>query len=357
MSDRHSKTEFPTPKRLRDAKKKGQVAKSSELYPAVSLMVFAMGATFLGEWLMKQTSIFLKNSLSTDFMVSMTSAEARLLLSKGIVQFFAILLPFGLLSLFLALGVNLFQVGFLFTAHPIKPDFKRINPLEGMKNIFSKKSLFNLFKSLAKLIMVAYLAYGAMKDFLPAFLGSGSLGTEKLFPFFSGFLKETVMDIGWILLGLAVVDYVFQRREFHNNLKMTKQEIKDEHKEMEGNPQIRQARQQRQRQIAMSRMMSAIKKADVVITNPTHLAVAMGYDPQKDSAPVVLAKGADHLASRIRAQAKDHNIPIMENKELARAIYGKADVGESIPMELYQAVAEILALVYRIKESEKKKYS
>ena len=355
MSDKHSKTEQATPKKLRDAKKKGQVAKSNELSPAISLMVFAMAALFMGQLLIDNATIFLRKSLTLNFGMIIDSARARSLIAERIMDFFVMLLPYLSVAVVLGILVNVAQVGFIFTSHPIKPDIKRLNPIEGFKKIFSKKAIFTLAKNLAKLILVFYLTYSTLSKSVAKILNAGSIGTEKLFFFLLVFVKDLVFNIGIIMLGLAILDYVFQRKEFRDNLKMTKQEIKDEYKEMEGNPQIKQARSQKQREIAMSRMMSAIPQADVIVTNPTHLAIALRYDQNKDQAPIVLAKGADYLAGKIREVARENKVPIMENKDLARAIYKRSEIGDYVPIELYQAVAQILALVYQLKEKNKRK--
>jgi flagellar biosynthetic protein FlhB len=355
MSDKHSKTEAPSPKRLRDARKKGQVAKSNELSPAISLVAFAMAGLFMGQLLLNNGQRLMKKALTVNYGLELDNSYSRYLVADGIMSFFITILPYIGAAVLLGIIVNLAQVGFIFTLHPIKPDIKRINPIEGFKNIFSKKSVFSLAKNLAKLLLVFYITYKSLSTSVSMILNAGELGTGKLFTFLISFVRELVMDIGLVMLGIALIDYVFQRKEFMDNLKMTKQEVKDEYKEMEGNPQIKQARQQRQRQLAMSRMMSSIPTADVIITNPTHIAIAIRYDQKKDNAPVVLAKGTDFLAAKIREKAKDSKVPIMENKELARAIYAKADVGSYIPIELYQAVAEILAVVYRMKDINSKK--
>lgn len=355
MSDKHSKTEAATPKRLRDAKKKGQVAKSNELSPAISLVAFAMAGMFLGQMLINNGQRLMKKALTVNYGMELTTSYSRYLVTDGIMSMFVTVLPYMAAAVVLGIIVNLAQVGFIYTLHPIKPDIKRINPIEGFKNIFSKKAVFTLVKNLAKLALVFYITYKSLSTSVGMILNAGELGTAKLFPFLIDFVRELVMDIGFVMLGIAVIDYVFQRKEFRDNLKMTKQEIKDEYMEMEGNPQIKQARQQRQRQLAMSRMMSSIPQADVIITNPTHIAIAIRYDQKKDNAPVVLAKGADFLASKIREKARESKVPIMENKELARSIYAKSEVGGYIPIELYQAVAEILALVYRLKQINSKK--
>ncbi len=355
MSDKESKTEEATPKRLRDAKKKGQISKSSDLGPAVSLLIFTMTAATLGQYLYSNMLSFLKGYLGSRHDLDINIGNVRNLFINNLISSSLMVLPFALIAIAVGIITSLIQTGFILTAEPIKPDFKRINPISGFQNIFSKRVLFNLIKNVLKLILVFYLAMNNLMDSGKELLNTGNLGTEKLFSFFGNFTKELVIDIVYIMLSIAIIDYIFQRREYKKNLRMTKQEIKDEYKEMEGNPQIKSARQQRQRQIAMSRMMSAVPKATVVVTNPTHIAVALRYETDKDQAPVVVAKGADYLANKIKELARENKIPIMENKPLARTMYKDVEIGEYIPVELYKAVAEILALVYELKEKNKGK--
>lgn len=355
MSDKHSKTESPTPKRLRDAKKKGQVVKSQELSPAISLLAFAFLGLPMSKLLLHNGMNLMRRAFTEDFSSTMTFSLSRVMIARRILEFMIIILPYLGAAVLLGIVVNMAQVGFNFTKDPIKPDFKRLNPIEGFKNIFSKKAVFTFAKNLAKLVLVFYLAYTALSESASEILSTGDIGIEKVFFFLLYFVKDLVIKIGIVMLGLAVIDYVFQRKEHHDNLKMTMQEVIDESKEMEGNPEVKQARRQRQREISMGRMMESIPEADVILTNPTHLSIAIRYDSEKDNAPVVLAKGADFLAMKIREEAKEHNVPIIENKALARKIYKEAEVGDYIPIELYQAVAEILALVYKIKEERKNK--
>lgn len=355
MSDKESKTEEATPKRIRDAKKKGQIPKSPDLSPAVSLMTFTMLGGALGGYIFKNGIIFVRNSLSTNFSVEINHSFLRNIFVNNLIDGLLIILPFALIAMVIGYVVNIVQTGFMATTESIKPDFNRINPISGFKNIFSKKVIFNLLKNLLKLTLVFYLAYDNLGDSYSQILNSGNIGTEKLFYFFLGFIKNLITDIVVIMLILAIIDYIFQRREFKKNLRMSKQEIKDEYKEMEGNPQIKSARQQRQRQLAMSRMMADVPTSTVVVTNPTHIAVALRYETNKDNAPLVIAKGADNVASKIKEIAKENKVPIIENVQLARSMYKKVEVGEYIPMELYQAVAEILALVYQLREKNKGK--
>lgn len=355
MADKESKTEQPTPKRLRDAKKKGQVVKSGDLNSAASFFLFTMLLSILGQYIYLNGQKFLKNSLTVDYSDPITMNNAGTMLLDSISYFFILTFPFLLIALIVGITINLIQTGFMFTTTPLKPDFKRLNPVDGFKNIFSSKALFNLAKNLAKLLVVILITYLSISGSYKSILNTGLIGTEKLFFFFINFVKDVSFNIALVMLAIAIVDYIFQRREYLKNLRMTKQEIKDEYKEMEGNPQIKSARQQKQRQLAMSRMMSSIDTADVVITNPTHIAVVLRYNTTKDKAPVVVAKGMDYIAEKIKQKAREHKIPIIENKSLARTMYKDVEIGEYVPVELYKVIAEILAVVYQMKERSKRK--
>lgn len=355
MDDKENKTEEATPKRLRDAKKKGQVAKSGDLSSATSLLVFIMFMGVLGQYLFSNSLKFMKTSLESDYTTFITKSNLGPIFIKNIIYFGIILLPFAIIALVIGIGINLLQTGFIFTSEPLKPDFKRLNPIEGFKNIFSKKAMFNLIKNILKLVLVFYMAYGNLTKHINRLFNSGDLGTEKLFFFMMDFVKDLGFNIALVMFILSIVDYVFQRRDFKKNLRMSKQEVKDELKEMEGNPEVKSFRMQKQRQMAMSRMMSNIKTSTVVITNPTHIAVVLRYNSKMDKAPIVTAKGADYVAEKIKEVARLNKIPIMENKELARTMYKKVEIGEQVPVDLYKAVAEILAAVYQMQEKNKGK--
>lgn len=355
MEDKENKTEEATPKRLRDAKKRGQVAKSADLNAAVSFFIFTLLIGVLGPYILNNGLIFMKNSLGMNFTMDMTKTNLRTMFLNNIIQYFIFFTPFALIALVIGVVINLAQVGFLFTTDPLKPDIKRLNPIEGFKNIFSKKSLFTLAKNMAKLILVFYMTYKNLKGSINQLLNSGNIGTEKLFYFLLDFIKALSLNIAIVMLGLGILDYVFQRRDHRKNLRMSKQEIKDEHKEMEGSPEIKGARRQRQRQLAMGRMMTNIEDSTVVVTNPTHIAVVLRYDSEKDEAPVVTAKGAGYIAEKIKEKARENKIPIMENKPLARAMYKRVEIGDYVPMDLYKAIAEILAIVYQMREKNKGK--
>lgn len=355
MQDRQSRTEEATPKKIRDAKKKGQVAKSGDLNAAVSLFVFTIMMYFLGRYLLTNTMIFLENSLNIDFSTVITAGSAGKILLNALMYFAILLFPFAAIAIITGIIINLIQTRFIFTVEPLKPDFKKLNPIEGFKNLVSAKSIFDLAKNLLKLIIVLFITYRIVSVELKKVLNANQIGSEKLFFLMIDLVRVLCINISIVILALAIIDYVFQSREFKKKLRMTKQEVKDEHKEMEGNPQIKSARQQKQRELAMSRMMSAIKESDVVITNPTHIAVVLRYNSKKDKAPIVTAKGVDYLAERIKKNARENKIPIIENKPVAQAMYKKVVIGEHVPVELYKAIAEILAVVYQMRNKNKGK--
>lgn len=353
MADKENKTEEATPKRLREAKKKGQVAKSADLNAAISFFAFTLLIGVLGTYVFNNTFVYLKSALDVNRYKDIFLSNKIFI--DSIFQYMVLLLPFALIAVIMAVVVNLLQVGFLFTTHPLKPDFKKLNPIEGFKNIFSIKSLFTLVKNLLKLILVFFMTYRNLIGSINLIINSGNIGTRKLFSFFLELLKSLSFNIAIVMLGIALVDYIFQRRDYKKNLRMSKQEIKDEYKEMEGSPEIKQARQRRQREIAMGRMMQDIPDSDVVITNPTHIAIAIRYDKDRDMAPIVRAKGVDYIAGKIKEVAKENKIPIIENKPLARTMYKKVEIGEYVPVELYKAIAEILVMVKEIQKKNRGK--
>ena len=243
--------------------------------------------------------------------------------------------------------VNVAQVKWRPTMKPLQPKFSKINPVSGMKRMFSKDKIFDLFKAIAKLAVLFYVIYNELADEWGMVVNIYSLDLMSALQL----LINTVINIGikisFVFLILAGVDYYYQRRKFKNDMKMTKQEVKDEYKNTEGDPQIKGRQRRKMQEVSQRRMMQDVPKADVVITNPTHLAVALKYDAEVSAAPVVLAKGEDYLAQRIKEIARDNQIEIVENKPLARMLYHNVDIGAEIPPELYQAVAEVLAVVFQ----------
>jgi flagellar biosynthetic protein FlhB len=353
--DKHSKTEQATPKRLRDSRKKGQVSKSGDLNSSVSFLIFAVLLGTLGNSLYNNGKELMQYALSTTVGNSISASDAGTYLTELALKILLIFLPFGLVAVVVGILTNIVQVGFLFTAEPLKPDMKRLNPIQGAKNIFSKKALFTLAKSLMKLFIVVYLTYTGLQEFMKPLLNLGGVGLEKLFGFFIEITKSLSINIAGFMVALGLIDFIFEKREYKKNLMMTKQEIKEEYKQMEGDPKIKQKRQQIQRQMSMARTMQSVEASTVLITNPTHIAIALRYEQGKDDAPVVMAKGLDYKAMKMKEKAKEHKIPVIENKPLARSMYYKVEPGSAVPIEMYQAVAEILALVFTMNQKKKKR--
>jgi len=257
--------------------------------------------------------------------------------------------PVTAIALIIGLGINFWQVGFMFTGHTLTPKLDRLNPIEGFRKMFSMRTLAELLKSAVKVVIVAIIAwqeYLAVTKSLPSLF---MYTPAQSAVFIGNSVFSLSMNVGFGLLALAVLDYFYQWWEYEKSLRMSKQELKDEHKQMEGDPQIRSRIKEKQRQLGLKRMMQQVPGADVVITNPTHFAVALKYDPAANEAPVVVAKGKDRVALRIKEIAQEHNVSTVENPPLAQALFGSTDIGEAIPAELFHAVAEVLAFVYSLK--------
>ena len=341
------KTEEPTAKKRQDARKKGQVARSQELNTAFVLLIGFLILRILWEFIyvnIAEYTVYLYSHLSQS-----TSTEAISELFIGIMILLAkTVMPVMLAILIVGLGINVFQVGLQVSTESMELDLNKINPINGFGRIFSKRSIVELVKSLFKIIIIGYFLYLYLKDqipLLPQFIFFDlphSLATAADIIFTMAF------QVVGVIMVMGIADYAYQQWQTTQDLMMSKQEVKDEYKQMEGDPQIKGKIKQKQRQMAMQRMMSEVPKADVIITNPTHLAVALSYKKGM-IAPTVLAKGQDLVAERIKQIAREHRILIVENKPVARALYEAVDVGGMVPAELYQAVAEILAYVYRIK--------
>ncbi|GHV09225.1 flagellar biosynthetic protein FlhB [Clostridia bacterium] len=348
------KTEKATPKKRQDSRKKGQVLKSAEVNTAVMLLaIFAVIAVTGGSIIsniMNMISDYITVTIPNS-LLDMSAARIHNMILDALFSIIKILWPVLAAALFAGIAINLMQVGFLFSAESIKPKFSRISPAQGFKRIFSMRSVVELLKSLMKIGVVGvvlYLEYVANMDLFRNLMvyGIAAVGTEMYNMCLSLAFKACM-----VLIAIGLADYMYQWWEFEKNLRMTKQEIKDEYKMVEGNPQIKQAIKRRQREMSMRRMMADIPKADVVITNPTHYAIALEYKDGEMAEPVVLAKGKDIVAQNIKRVAAENGVPMVENRPVAQALYLACDVGDSIPGELFGAVAEILAYVFKQKAS------
>jgi len=342
------KTEDPTPRRLEEARKKGQVPKSSELNAAVNLLALTVLLLALSPTLWQNFLQVMRKYLEMNAEILTPGNLAAL--AGGVVSDLLLLLGPVLLTAFVAaVAASYLQVGFLFTPSLLAPKLERINPLSGLQRIFSKRALVELLKSILKVVIVALVAWNFLRanfETLFVVLYQNAANTWEIV---SSLGLNLAIRIAVAFAALAAADLMYQRYEYYKSLKMSKQEIKDELKEMEGDPQLKARIRETQRKIAMQRMLHDVPSATVVITNPTELAVALRYREKEDEAPVVVAKGAGVLARRIRELAREHHIPLVENKPVARTLFQQVELGETIPVELYQAVAEILAFVYRTK--------
>ena len=347
------KTEKATPKKKADARKKGQVFQSREVSTGFILLILIVSLKVFGPTIYDQLTLYFKriyqeylvNSANLDFaMLANIALESIMVLIKTI-------LPILLISAVAGLIAGYVQVGFLLTLEPLKPQFSRINPLSGFKRFFSLRSMIELLKAIIKIIIVGTVAYSYLSDQTKQVLTLMDTTLAGVLLYIGNAAISVSIRICIALVILGLLDYIFQKYDYEKNLKMTKQEVKEEFKQQEGNPEIKSKIKQKQRQMSMKRMMQEVPNADVVITNPTHFAVALKYDTQKSPAPFVIAKGQDYIALRIKEMAQQNKVQVVENKQLARTLYSTVEIGEAIPPELYQAVAEILAFVYNLKNA------
>ncbi|HEY8361836.1 MAG TPA: flagellar biosynthesis protein FlhB [Tissierellaceae bacterium] len=346
------KTEKPTPKRRREARKEGQVVQSRELTSVVILFCCFIGLKLLIEVIGKKLSNFAVN-IFNEIKDADSYLNINNLIPNGlnIVATFAyVALPILGIAFISALVINYIQIGFLFTSKTLQLKFDRLNPVEGLKRIFSKRSLMDLFKSVIKVILAVYVAYSYIKDNITKILQYPQMELVESLVGFSNLTYNVLIRVLGVLLVIAIIDYFFQWRQHEKSLMMSKQELKEEYKQTEGDPLIKSKIKERQRRLAMSRMMQEVPKADVIITNPTHYAVALKYDREKFEAPYVVAKGVDLIAENIKKIAKENDIPIVENKPLAQTLYNNIEIGQMITEDLYEAVAEVLAYVYSLKD-------
>lgn len=348
------KTEQPTPKKKKDAREKGNVLQSKEVNSAfVLLAVFIMinlFATFIGITLKNTTAYIYEQYLFVDYIFSIKNLQN--LLISSMINFFIILAPIAVTSLIIGVIASYLQVGVLFTTKPLNIDINKLNPIEGFKRMFSMKSIMETLKGFIRIVFVGYISYSYIKNQINFILNSIGMDIIKILKLLLKMSTSIGIRLGMVLAVLATLDYFYQRYDYNKKLKMSKQEIKEEYKQTEGNPQIKSKIKEKQREMSMRRMMQDVPKADVIITNPTHFAVAIEYNSQEFDAPKVIAKGKELIAKNIKKIAQENDITIVENKPLARTLYDSVEIGQFVPPELYQAVAEVLAYVYRINNKD-----
>ncbi|MCR5374011.1 MAG: flagellar biosynthesis protein FlhB [Lachnospiraceae bacterium] len=349
------KTEPATAKKLKDAREEGKVAKSKELNSAFELLslfliVKLLATTFASGFVQTFFDVYKKMpDVTRDSVGGFRLRQAQDLVNYSLFQILRILWPVLLIALLVTFLTSLVQVKWKPTAKPMQPKFSKLNPAQGIKKIISKDSLFELAKSIIKVLLIAWIAYSSIKDYANELFMLYEIPLNSAISLVGKIIVDTGIKISLFYLILGIADYAYSKHKFNEEMKMTKQEVKDEFKNTEGNPEIKGRQRQIMRQASQKRMMQAVPKADVVITNPTHLSVAIKYDTEVAPAPIVVAKGEDYLAMKIREIARENKVDIVESKALARSLYQSVDVGQEIPPELYQAVAEILAEIYRKK--------
>jgi flagellar biosynthetic protein FlhB len=347
------KTEKATPKKRQEARKKGQVFQSREITSAFTLILVFVALRVYGKYIFAQVTEFMRRMFveypgvddlfALDFLTKLF-IDSVTVVFKSVGPIFAVAFITGIIA-------GYAQVGFLFTVETIAPKFNRLNPASGIKRIFSFRGVVELIKSILKITVIGYTAYSYLNGEAYNVLKLMDMDIMGIAVYIASTSIGVAIRICAVLIILSMFDYAYQWWEYEKNLKMSKQEVKEEFKQTEGNPEVKSKIKQKQREVSMRRMLHEVPKADVVITNPTHFAVAVKYDADVADAPVVIAKGQDFIALRIKETAKEHKVEIVENKALARTLYETAEIGQKIPPELYQAVAEVLAFVYSLKKT------
>lgn len=351
-SDMQEKTEEATPQRREDFRKQGQVAQTRELSSALALFGVALLIWLMGRIILEQSFEIYNYLYRSQWLETVKSGDIMPAIIYAFKKIFLITLPAYVILFALGVSSTVMQIGFLFSEEAMQPKFNKINPVEGFKRLFSLKSLVEGIKAIFKFSLVASVIYFVLRgeyQVLPKLMFFQPI---EIFAYIGTLIFKSMLAIGGLMVVLALVDYLFQRFDLEKQMRMTKQEVKEEVKSREGDPLIKARIRKIQKEMSNRRMMEDVPKADVIITNPTHLAIALKYDPAKYAAPVILAKGADHMAAKIRELARDHEIPIVENKPLARTIFKTLDVGQVIPRELFEAVAEVLAYVFKLKRKK-----
>ncbi len=342
------KTEQATPKKREEARKKGQIARSREI-PSVAILLCALSVFyFAGGWMLNQLGIIMKAGFKHLLFHNFNITSAHTMLWEIFQHIIVVLAPFMAAVLLAGIISNVAQTGWLLTGETLTPQFSKLNPINGMKSLISLRSMVEVAKSVIKIVIVGTVSYTVLKNEMDQIPAMVALDTAQILALTGLASLRLGFYTCLALVAMAGVDLLFQRWQHERDLRMTKQEVRDEYKQQEGDPKVKSRIRAVQREMAMRRMMDSVPGASVVITNPTHLAVALKFD-RSMPAPKVVAKGAGHIAAKIKSLAKDHEVPVIEDKPLARTLYKNVEIDEYIPADLYHAVAEILAYVYRLK--------
>ncbi|MFH1490165.1 MAG: flagellar biosynthesis protein FlhB [Pseudomonadota bacterium] len=342
------KTEQATPKKREEARKKGQVAKSKELASIAVLSAGAITLFFTAEHLTSDLGQFILSTFARIPHIGLSVQNLLDFAVQAVETYLWMCLPIMIVLCVVAILANTLQTGLIWSVEPLAPKASKIDPIQGAKRIFSKQSLVEMVKSIAKVVIVGWAAVSTLKNDFSQLIPLIYQEDSQILSFLGRISFKVVVRCCWVIAIMAILDYLYQKWEYEQKLKMSKQEVKDEYKQTEGDPMVKSRIRSIQREMARRRMMEEVPKADVVITNPVHLAIAIRYEPGKMTAPVIVAKGAERIAQRIKALAKENNVPIVEDRPLARNLY-KMELGGEIPSQFYQAIAEILAYVYGLK--------
>jgi len=342
------KTEAPTPRRREEARNRGQIGKSTDLAGAVVLLGGMIVLYVMGQKILERLLVVTKGCLGANPLSMTDPGQAVPTLAAAFQEVAAMCLPMMLTVLVLALVTAFAQVGVLFTFKPIIPSWSKLSPINGVKRMFNARAFVQLLMGIAKMALLTAVAYWTLKGRVDVLAQAATLSHLSIVAVAADILFTLGIRLAIVLLILGIIDFIWQRYKTEQELKMTKEEVKDELKRMEGDPKVKHKRREVQMQIAIQRIRSAVPKADVVITNPTELAIAIEYHAETMVAPKLTAKGAGYLAQKIRELAIEHGVPIVERKPLARALYREVEVGQEVPPHFYKALAEILAYVYEL---------
>lgn len=348
--NKESKTEEPTEKKKIDTREKGRTAKSLEVNTVILLIAAMIYFLYQGFYIVDGMNLLMVEYFGSAGVYDLTPSSTQYLIKITFTRLFYMIMPFMFAMALAGVLSNYWQNdGWIFSWHPLKPQFNKLNPLNGLKKFLGKEGAMNLGKSLVKLSLIGTAVYMALQsewDLIPVLMDSTII---QILQILGNQILDLVLKVLFVLIILAIIDFAWQKYQFHENLKMTKQEVKDERKQQEGDPIIKQRIRQKQFEMFRNRMMVGVPEAEVIITNPTHLSIALRYNRITDPAPIVVAKGAGYVALKIREIAKENGITIVEDKPLARTLFKNTDIGDAIPESLYKAVAETLAYVYRLK--------
>ncbi len=347
------KTEQATPKRLADARKKGQIAKSSDITSAMSFLGLLLVFSFTAPTMVEIARAFVAESIGNIHRIQSFDSFQGSLWVNALGRFASLIWPLLTTGVLVGVAANIAQVGFAASLEPLKPDLSRINPAEGLKRMFSSRAMFDLAKALLKLTLIAFAAYSGIRGQIDRLLLLGYVEGYQVFVITGEVIYAVALRVALTYLFIGVIDLVHEKFKFRKQMRMSKQEVKEEHKQMEGDPQLKARLREKQRAIATQRMFDAIPGATVLVTNPTHFAIALKYEAGQEMAPQVVAKAQDYLALRMIEKAREHKVPVVRQVELARALYKQVEVGNEIPVLLYRTVAEVLAEVFAEKNERK----